>query len=124
MKLKAAFLIGLLLEFGGTLNYFLRRVLIFLLLRGELLDLFLRRLGAVFRSLRPVFRLLQAFSRAIKRASIVLRSVCAWAEAAPVSKAIRTASVLFLYMLVASRKENVKCCFLLNRFRRYVKHDP
>ena len=32
-----------------------------LLLRGELLDLFLRRLGAVFRSLRPVFRLLQAF---------------------------------------------------------------
>ncbi len=60
MKLKAAFLIGLFLKFGGTLSHFLSRVLVFLLLRGELLDFFLRRLGAVFRRLRPVFRFLQA----------------------------------------------------------------
>ena len=42
VKLKAAFLIGFFLKFGGTLNHFLRRVLIFLLLGGQLLDFFLR----------------------------------------------------------------------------------
>ena len=66
VKLKSAFVIGFFLKSGGTLSHFLSRVLVFLLLRGELLNFFLRRPGAVFRRLRPVFCLLQAFFQRVE----------------------------------------------------------
>ena len=61
MEFKAAFIIGFRFKLSGTLNDILGSLLRFLLLGHELLDFFLRRLGAIFSRFCSVFCFLQTF---------------------------------------------------------------